>query len=1006
MTRRTAPLAAAAAGAALACLCAAAALAGSTRQAHAETGLAVPATCAAPADGAVLRLNVLILLDNSGSLARNDPGLLRAQGAKDAVLVLDSLSTRRAGHAEVRIAIDSFNTGYERGAGWIDAAGSSRRLIGRIDPIAAIPEGRTLTDYTAAMRGAATRFAEAGEGCNLLVWFTDGEHVTHGTAAEVDPEEWSQLNELCQGAEMDRLRRTAWTGAVRLRAGGDEGGSSGETLRHLFGGGLGCAHALRGDVYDDFAPADLGRLLHDVIAMPAEDLLFRADPHKLPGEPDDPPTEPEYQPCAGGDGAPESPCRLVFGLGRDDESFRLFVDLTFLRRGIRNPSDLDLVLRSPGGRLSEVLHGGAESVEAGTEGRYRALAPFGFHSRAHYPGELEILGHRVAETGAGGATGGWRWRGEWSLLVSGETPQAQADARRAAMAVRKQAAAAPAADSLGIDSDGTLSGFLAGYPSQYDEVALHIRVDGADGAPLYATRPSVTGGPVTVDGQARRFTVPSFLDLLVEWDSPSGGGNGRNLREALAGSSPAGGTQPGPAAAGGPARAPRAGVGATAVLTQTLRYPGPPDSPATVWRRDVGAYRLSPAEGAEVVRRIDGHAALEELLGALSDSSHAWLPGRLALGEPRLNIAAGAATLWVSAVPGAVAGTLTLALDGDSALGSVESLDPLRPETGRARLWAAPWNCRVPSAQDHRASSLDGPYQCPAPLRLGMAAPHDTEFTAGLDIEVVEEAGTVDRLLAPLWFAPGRGGAAPVEARLEAALGRERRVQRLVSAPFVLDVPEPPAPVAASDVLAEFLPMAAVLAAAAATARLAMAWRLRPWPALGSADYAVAQLQDPDSIGALQPPADVERGIRMDLLRPAAAARIEGVRIRSRWWPLLLGRERSVVARVRAARCFGPKGRLRSPLRRGSRARIGTDIDRGWVATASGDGLRLVVWDLPADERSAQEHLQNAGRDASSEARRLAEADRPRRRRARRTRRARRARARPSADVGTAPPAV
>ena len=357
-------------------------------QASAETGVSVVDKCPAPSGGDPIRVNVLVLLDTSGSLRTNDPNNIRVKGTKDAIVVLDSLSGRFAS-ADIRVAIDSFHTTYLLREGWLPAAGSSPYLLSRTEDIAAIPPGRTTTDYTQALTGAWSRFSAEPGDCNLLIWFTDGEHVTHGTAEEVQPEEWAELTALCSGPAMESLRKDVWVGAVRLIA----DGGNGETLQYLFGEtARSCANPLQGEVYDDFDPADLGRVLHDIIAGPTEDLLFREDEEKLPGEPDAPPADIEYETCVGGAGTPEQPCEIVFRLDAAHESLRAFIDLTFIRQGVRNPELVHVVVRSPRDasgdyHVSPTIGGSGAIDPAEASGEYRLVPPFAFFARAPYRSE-------------------------------------------------------------------------------------------------------------------------------------------------------------------------------------------------------------------------------------------------------------------------------------------------------------------------------------------------------------------------------------------------------------------------------------------------------------------------------------------------------------------------------------------------------------------------------------------------------------------------------------------
>ena len=942
-------------------------------QAAAETGVRVVDKCPAPSDEGRTRIDVLVLLDVSGSLRTNDPNNIRIDGTKDAVLVLDSLSGQFE-DADIRVAIDSFHTNYLRHQDWIGADGVSTALLPRIEDIGAIPAGRTTTDYTEAIAGAWDRFAEAPADCRLLIWFTDGEHVTLGSAEEVQPEEWAELSDLCDGPAMESLRRDVWAGAVRLIA----DGGSGETLKYLYGEtGRDCANSLQGDIYDDFDPADLGRVLHDIIAGPTEDLIFRGDRDKLPGETDTPPADTEYEVCAGGFGTREQPCLIPFRLDRSHESFRAFIDLTFIRQGVREPGSVHVVLRSPQDdtgdyHASPTIGGLGEIDPSGAGGEYRLIPPFSFYARAQYGSEIQIVGHQAAEQLADPNQWRWQWEGEWSLLFFGDTPDAQADARRAAAAVRFQTTDSPVADSLGLDTIGTLNGFVNHYPTGYNDVELRPRMDAADGEPVYATRRSLTDEPLDVVGSERRFELPGLLDHLVAWDREEGGGNGRNLREAIER---------------------RGGLLAVASLEQDFQYGGHPD--LLQWERDIGSYTFTPGQLDELLTMIDGRDRAGDLIAAVDAGDTVWLPSGLRLGEPQ--VAGETVSLTVTALPGALAGTLILDEDSVQVLDpspiasegapdavadvsdtSAEPAQPL-PVTPDPLVEPDPWSCDVPAVSRVPADGgTEGAFTCPVPLRLHTDALQDTELSAEIVLRIDNQQGVVDALLDGMWFTPGSGADQRVRDRLDEAVLRERRDVPLVSGRFTLVVPPPPCPPGTTrdadgkcqlpppirNTLAEFWPMLAVLMAAAVTARVLVAWRLRRWDPLGSADYATMPLPDDDGMARAPAPADVRHEICMDLRHRKTATDIDGVRLRSRWLPLLLGRAPMLSASSQSGDCVGPRG-CRPQRRGGCAARVGADLANGWIVEAAPGQARLIVWDLPPVEGEALDRIDDSAREAA-----------------------------------------
>ena len=920
-------------------------------QASAETGVRVVDKCAAPLDGSKMRVDVLVLLDVSGSLLTNDPDNIRISGTKDAVLVLDSLSGQFEG-ADIRLAVDSFHTNYFTGQDWIDARGASTALLPRIEQIGAIPPGRTTTDYTQAMAGAWSRFGQQQADCRLLVWFTDGEHVTSGTAEDVSPEEWAELSQLCDSLAMESLRSSAWVGAVRLVT--DGGG--GKTLKYLFGEGeRSCANALQGEIYDDFDPSNLGRVLHDIIATSTEDLIFRQDQAKLPGELDTPPASSEYETCTESTGTREQPCVIPFRLDRSHESFRAFIDLTFIRQGVRNPELVQVVVRSPRDDAGTFYasptigaSGNIDPAEAG--GDYRLIPPFGFFTRAQYGSEIQIVGHQAAEQLTDPSQWQWKWEGEWSLLFFGDTPDGQSDARRAAAAVRFQTTDRPVTDSFGIDANGTMSGFVANYPQDYENIELRTRLDAGDGEPVYATRRSLTDEPLEVAGNDRRFELPRLFDRLVTWDSEQGGGNGRNLREAM--------TE-------------RGGLDVAAVLKQEFQYGGHPE--LLEWERDIGRWTLTPAQVEQLLRLFDGRDRAADLLAVLGEPGTSWLPSGLTMGEPQ--VSGDTVSVSVSAVRGTLVGMLTLEQDSlrlvdaapvapteaattDAVADTPTTSAPAR--TSAPRVESDQWSCEVPAA-----SGEDGAFTCTIPLRLRADVEQDTELSVALAVRVAEQQESVDLLLEGLWFQPGSAGGEQLRGLLNEALERERRSERLETRRFVVDVPEPPVPVPPIDKLRKFLPMLAALVAAAAAARLFVAWRLRPWDPLDSADYVAIALPDDDSLQHSPDPSDVGREICMDARQRKTSTHISGVRLRSRWLPLLLGGSPMILASSKSGDCIGPRGCR--PRRGGPcTARVGTDLADGWTVNTTPGNEQLIVWDLPLDERETQDRIDDSTRAAAT----------------------------------------
>ena len=1044
--------------------------------ASAETGVDVQDVCQTPSGGAALRINLLILLDTSGSLRTTDPSDLRSVGTSDALQVIEGLSLGFPDHANIEVALDTFDERYSRQEGWYAASEIYSRVGNSIEAIAT--NAGQYTDYGAALTGAWERFATRANDCNLLIWFTDGEHAT----AEDEAGEQRELFELCGSSEMRSLRDHVWTGAIQLRE-GDPGPSK---LRYLYGeenpadASLNCIHQLRGQVYDSFDARGLSTVLRELIETAVGQT---PQPSEEPMPDSERPTQSEFDAgqCTGGDGSPSRPCVVSFDLDFGIESFRAFVDLTLIGREIENPDEVLVAVRAPDGTTSPSIGGGGDIKPREQPGRYVPVDPFGFFTRSNYPSDLQIVGHQAARQLAS-SRWTWQWDGGWALLFYGETPSAQADARRAAAVVDFRTNPSPSIDSFGIDDQCNVSGFVVNYPTEkYSDVALRLRVAARDGAPVYPTRLSLTEAPLPVEEGNRRFAVPGIFAELLAWDSPEHGGNGTNLRAAL--------TQ-------------RGGVEFVAVLSQTFQYAGAPEP--LVWTRDIGRRELMPRQESHLLGLIDGSGA-DPLLCLPLDPGVRWLPTGVTLGDSQHDW--GGVSVEVSAVPGELPATLRLVTEGvefaeqDSQTGSVAP-------TG-LEIDVADWTCEVPAV-----AAGSSRFMCPEPIiiEIGTDQPLRPTLDLRIPLTIAESPGSDVGLLERFGHEPGSAGYGVRSEALAEALDRERRPEtleaeleaivdpdaiwrpadfqlaavpedaiddgaidiegilvsvspgelpasvrleslRLISEsgdvsrdawksgvgqwaceipgsvngggrfacadPIVVDlplerdseillvarlcftqepaavnellerlgvsgaaesfetlgliegdcvepphVPVPPTPPTPGSILVKFLPMLAVLVAAAVAARVLIAWRLRPWQPLGSPDYAVLPLDGGDADGVSVPAPDPSQ-ICMDLQQRKSVTSIEGLRLRSRWMPLLRGAAPELRASSASGDCIGPAGYRRH--RRGRvEAVVGPDLVRGWIVHDTGHDPRLIVWDLPFDDDDTRRaRIVDAERDAA-----------------------------------------
>lgn len=711
----------------------------------AETGVSVSDVCT---DGgqASPRINLLILLDTSRSLRTTDPGNLRSAGTREALRIVEDLS-RIYPDSRIEVTLDTFDERYSRQEGWHPADQIFGRVGDSIETIAS--DAGLFTDYRAALSGAWERFATRANDCNLLIWFTDGQHAT----AADDEGEQNELVELCRSPVMRSLHDQVWVGAVQLT----EGDTAASRLRYLYGeegpgaSSQACTNQLRGRIYDSFETSELSRVLRELI----ERSIGGSGGPAEPGTPEAVLPPPEVFEGCDGDGSPETPCVYMFTLEPGIESFRAFVDRTLIERGIQNPESVLVAVRAPDGTISPSI-GGRGDIRPGEDPtRYVQINPFGFFARSNFPSDLQIVGHQVAQQLAHTDFWSWQWEGEWALLFFGESPAAQADARRAAAAVRVQRDDSPFIDSFGIDDQCSVTGFVANHPSEdYAKVELRLRVDAGDGGPVYPTRTSLTEASIGIEEGNRRFTIPRFFTELVTWDSPEQGGNGTNLRTAL--------TQ-------------RDGVALAAVLSQTLPYPYDPDPEARgplVWMRDIGRLELTQRQADHLSGLIDGGVG-DPLLCLPVDPGIRWLPTEVHLGDSQDGWSR--ASFQVSASPGALPGTLSLAAEGATmAEGS---------ETGVAafsgvEISHAEWSCEVPAAAGESSR-----FPCPEPVTIEVGTDRPLRPTVQLRIPltVTESPGSAGRLLERLGYeADSEGYGARAEALAE-ALSRERRTETLAA---------------------------------------------------------------------------------------------------------------------------------------------------------------------------------------------------------------------------------
>ena len=118
--------------------------------------------------------NILLVVDESQSLQSSDPDSKRSDALRIALSGIADLQ-RAAPDKKIMVAASSFSTDYTPRIGWQQADDGSiaalKDFATRDVPQLDTGQG---TDYRKALQGARTQLQEAGEGCQVLLWFTDG----------------------------------------------------------------------------------------------------------------------------------------------------------------------------------------------------------------------------------------------------------------------------------------------------------------------------------------------------------------------------------------------------------------------------------------------------------------------------------------------------------------------------------------------------------------------------------------------------------------------------------------------------------------------------------------------------------------------------------------------------------------------------------------------------------------------------------------------------------------
>ncbi len=467
------------------------------------------------------QVNVLILMDVSGSLASNDPDGARQKGLESALNNLARLA-RTHDDVDIKVAIDTFARRYRQVLGWLDA---NEAAVALADNIREIIRSGGRTDYREALKGAAARFSEEPEStCNLLMWFTDGSHDTNNST-QVVASEWADLTELCSSQEMSDLSNVSvWTTSVLLSSDDLNQASLNTTrtepLEFVYGEHpRNCEHPLDGEIRADINSEELRNLLGELLSEAVYRSTATSD---LPGDDDLLPNEAEFEKCQG-EGTQDDPCQFNFGLTETHEGFRVFVDMTYSNNQILDPSAINVDLISPTDRTYSVYS--ASGSQPTNEVRYQEIGDSGFLSYFPYDSRWEIIGHQVARDSATD----WEWAGEWTLHYWGDDSVQSREATKVASALRTITTPKPSVN-MRVTPQDALFGEITNYPEPDQIPELRLRVENGQGGPLYTTR-TFPLSPVSTENP--QFSEPDIYKDLLYWDSEAGGGDGTSLLEAF-----------------------------------------------------------------------------------------------------------------------------------------------------------------------------------------------------------------------------------------------------------------------------------------------------------------------------------------------------------------------------------------------------------------------------------------------------------------------------------------
>ncbi len=246
------------------------------------------------------------------------------------------------------------------------------------------------------------------------------------------------------------------------------------------------------------------------------------------------------------------------------------------------------------------------------------------------------------------------------------------------------------------------------------------------------------------------------------------------------------------------------------------------------------------------------------------------------------------------------------------------------------------WECPIEGIREETGLG-DYAFTCPS-LEVDLpliADATDLTISAKFVVSSSEKIPDLDKVLNQIYTSSASDSEraqewAAIRQSAVSALSADDETYQIKTEPFSVWFPPPP------EKRGNFAVMFIVLLLIGAASRLFTAWRLRPWPALPSADYmSVSVRRQAGELVAIEIPERSETC--MALSSSNSSALVGGVELSSPWKPLLLGKPRRITAESPGADCLGPEG-AESGI-----GVVGASLKDGWILTSTPTGDSLIV---------------------------------------------------------------